>query len=87
MSLVFLEIMSGTRQVNQPLDESVTLPRPKREWHSTVIHDHRGRPFQSIWKGDASKRPRISWHVYTTSNIDEGSVDKAKFLGGLKISE
>lgn len=81
--------MPGTQQTAQRLDCDETQPRPVKEWHSTISHDHQGRPVQSIWKGDDSaKPPRFSWQVYSTiTNLNDDFIDITTFLGGLEIAE
>lgn len=83
--------MPGTQQTAQRPDQGQTKPRPKKEWYSTISHDHQGRPFQSIWKGDDSaKPPRFSWQVYSTTattNLNDDYIGIATFLGGLEIAE
>ena len=81
---------STTRQVAQPVDESVRQAWARRalpERQSTILYDHQGRPFRSTWEGDSAKRPRFSWQVYTTNNVEEDPIDMAEFLGGLEIAE
>ena len=82
--------MPRTRQVALPRDRGQTPPPcPKCEWHSTMSHDHQGRPFQSLWYGaDSAKQPRFSWQVYsTTTDLTDDPIDIATFLGGLRIFE
>ena len=81
--------MPRTRQVAPPRDRSQTPPPPKLEWHSTVSHDHQGRPFQSIWYGaDTFNPPGFSWQVYfTASGLNDDPVGIATFLGGWEIAD
>ena len=86
----FIVLMPGTQQIAQRLDWGETRPRLNEEWHSTISHDHQGRPFQSIWKGDDSaKPPRFSWQVYTTTstNLNDDSIGIAALLGGIEFAE
>ena len=79
--------MPGTRQAGQPVEQRHIRARTIPESQSKIFHDHQGRPFRSIWEGDSAKRPKFSWQVYLTSNVDEDPADVATFLGGLEIAE
>ena len=81
--------MPRTRQVALPRDQGQTPPPPELEWHSTMSHDHQGRPFQSVWYGpDSSNHPRFSWPVYfTATGLNDDPVGIATSLGGLEIAE